>query len=74
MAEAVPPLEFFVAIFNQQPMASITRNIERGCRRHGIKVLNPDINLSQAHCTIENGAVRLGFLNVLGLGRLLLRH
>jgi error-prone DNA polymerase len=30
--------------------------------------LNPDINKSQAKCVIENRAIRLGFLSVLGLG------
>jgi error-prone DNA polymerase len=31
-------------------------------------VLNPDINRSSAKCIIENGALRLGFLNVLSVG------
>lgn len=30
--------------------------------------MNPDINRSRARCIIENDAIRLGFLNVLGLG------
>ncbi len=34
----------------------------------GYQVLNPDINKSRAICVIENNAIRLGFLNVLGLG------
>jgi len=63
------PLEFFVAIFNQQPMGFYNlETIKEDARRHGIRVLNPDINLSAAECLLENGAVRLGFLNVLGLG------
>ena len=36
--------------------------------RHGIKVLNPDINKSRAKCTVEGKSVRLGLMNVLGLG------
>jgi error-prone DNA polymerase len=42
--------------------------LKEDARRHGIRVLNPDINRSSASCTVENGALRLGFLNVMGLG------
>jgi error-prone DNA polymerase len=63
------PLEFFVAIFNQQPMGFYNlETLKEDAKRHGIRVLNPDINKSAAGCLMENGAVRLGFLNVLGLG------
>jgi error-prone DNA polymerase len=63
------PLEFFVGIFNQQPMGFYNlETLKEDARRHGITVLNPDINRSRAKCTIESGAVRLGLLNVLGLG------
>jgi error-prone DNA polymerase len=64
------PLEFFVAIFNQQPMGFYNlETLKEDAKRHGVTVLNPDINLSRAKCVIENGALRLGFLNVLGLGK-----
>ena len=63
------PLEFFVAIFNQQPMGFYNlETLKEDARRHGIQVLNPDIKKSRAICLIENNAIRLGFLNVLGLG------
>jgi error-prone DNA polymerase len=63
------PLEFFVGIFNQQPMGFYSlETLKEDARRHGVRVLNPDINKSQAVCVIENNAVRLGFLSVLGLG------
>ncbi len=63
------PLEFFVAIFNQQPMGFYNlETLKEDARRHGIQVLNPDINKSSAKCVIENGALRLGFLNVLSIG------
>ncbi len=77
------PLEFFVAIFNQQPMGFYNlETLKEDARRHGITILNPDINRSRAKCTIEamvchsehagnipdGPAIRLGFLNVLGLG------
>ena len=63
------PLEFFVAIFNQQPMGFYNlETLKEDGGRHGIKVLNPDINKSDSKCLIENGALRIGFLNVTGLG------
>jgi error-prone DNA polymerase len=49
------PLEFFVAIFNQQPMGFYNlETLKEDARRHGITVLNPDINRSRAKCTIED--------------------
>ncbi len=63
------PLEFFVGIFNQQPMGFYNlETLKEDARRHRVKVLNPDINRSWARCLIEDGAIRLGFLHVLGLG------
>ncbi len=84
------PLEFFVAIFNQQPMGFYNlETLKEDARRHGIQVLNPDVNKSRPECVMEyigtpsrnvktlpdNGgkdiscyAVRLGLLNVTGLG------
>jgi error-prone DNA polymerase len=63
------PLEFFVAIFNQQPMGFYNlETLKEDAKRHGIQVLNPDINKSRAICLIEDGKVRPGFLNVTGLG------
>ena len=63
------PLEFFVAIFNQQPMGFYNlETLKEDAKRHGVRVLNPDVNKSHTICTIENGALRLGFLSVLGLG------
>lgn len=63
------PLEFFVGIFNEQPMGFYNlETLKEDARRHRIRVLNPDINKSRAKCTIEDKSLRLGFLNVLGLG------
>jgi len=48
------PLEFFVAIFNQQPMGFYNlETLKEDARRHDVRVLNPDINRSQAKCVIE---------------------
>jgi len=66
------PLEFYVAIFNQQPMGFYNlETLKEDARRHGITVLNPNINRSYARCTIENNSMRLGFLNVKGLGKIM---
>jgi len=63
------PLEFFVGLFNQQPMGFYNlETLKEDAKRHGISILNPDINRSEAKCTIEDGAIRLGFLNVLSVG------
>ena len=62
------PLEFFVAIFNQQPMGFYNlETLKEDAKRHGIAVLNPDINDSVEKCTIKDESVLLGFLQVRGL-------
>ena len=66
------PLEFFVAIFNQQPMGfyNLETLKEDAKRQHAIQVLNPDINESQAKCTVrDDHSLWLGLLNVRGLGQ-----
>ena len=63
------PLEFYVAIFNQQPMGFYNlETLKEDAKRHDVDVLNPDINESEAKCTVKDGALLLGFLNVKGLG------
>lgn len=63
------PLEFFVAIFNEQPMGFYNlETLKEDAKRHAVTVLNPDINKSSAVCVIEDGKLRLGFLNVSSLG------
>ncbi|MFH1486537.1 MAG: DNA polymerase III subunit alpha, partial [Chloroflexota bacterium] len=63
------PLEFYVAIFNQQPMGFYNlETLKEDARRHGIAILNPDINRSLEKCTIEEECLCLGFLNVQGVG------
>ena len=63
------PLEFFVAIFNQQPMGFYNlETLKEDAKRHGVGVLNPDINESGVKCTIKDDALLLGFLNVRGMG------
>ena len=63
------PLEFFVAIFNQQPMGFYNlETLKEDAKRHGITVLNPDVNDSVEKCTINDESLLLGFLSVKGVG------
>ncbi len=63
------PLEFFVGLFNQQPMGFYNlETLKEDAKRHQVQVLNPDVNRSSAKSTIEDGRLRLGFLHVTGLG------
>ena len=55
------PLEFFVAIFNQQPMGFYNlETLKEDARRHDVPVLNPDINASVEKCIIASSAFNLG--------------
>ncbi|MBI2909339.1 MAG: DNA polymerase III subunit alpha [Chloroflexi bacterium] len=63
------PLEFYVAIFNQQPMGFYNlETLKEDARRHKVTILNPDINLSQEKCIIDKERLRLGFLSVQTVG------
>ena len=63
------PLEFFVAIFNQQPMGFYnTETLKEDAKQHGVPVLNPDINHSSEKAIIKNESVLLGFSQVRGVG------
>ena len=64
------PLEFYVSIFNQQPMGFYNlETLKEDAMRHGIQVLHPHLNKSQEKCIIENTSIRLGFLNVKSIGK-----
>jgi len=50
------PLEFFLGLFNEQPMGFYNlETLKEDAKRHGIRILNPDVNGSQAKCVIEDG-------------------
>ena len=63
------PLEFMTGLFNQQPMGFWgLETLKEDGKRHGIAILNPDVNKSMEKCAIEDSSIRLGFLNVANLG------
>lgn len=68
------PLAFYTALLNNQPMGFYAPCvIVEDAKRHGITVLPVDINKSHAKCTIANGALRLGFEYVDGIGEVALK-
>ena len=63
------PAAFYVALLNNQPMGFWSPAvIIRDAKRHGIEVLPVDVNHSDGRCTLENGAIRLGYNYVKGFG------
>ena len=63
------PLEFYTALFNAQPMGFYNlETIKEDARRHGIRVLNPDVNISLGKAAIHNEAVLLGLAQVREVG------
>jgi error-prone DNA polymerase len=55
------PVEYYVALFNNQPMGFYSVDaLCRDAQRNGIELRLPDINRSDVWCTVENGAVRVG--------------
>jgi error-prone DNA polymerase len=63
------PGEFLCALMNAQPMGFYPpSSLVRDAQRRGVEVLAPHINLSEAQCDIENGAVRVGLAYVQAVG------
>ena len=59
------PLEFFVGLFNQQPMGFYNlETLKEDAKRHGVQVLNPDVNRSGKLSVIDDERLRLGFAHV----------
>jgi error-prone DNA polymerase len=55
------PAEFLASLMNAQPMGFYPpASLVRDAQRRGVKVLPPCVARSQAICTIEGGAVRVG--------------
>jgi error-prone DNA polymerase len=63
------PAAFFCGLLNNQPLGFWPPAVLIGdAKRHGVRILPPDIQLSAARCTLEGGAIRLGLSYVSGLG------
>jgi error-prone DNA polymerase len=55
------PVEFYVALFNNQPMGFYSLDaLGRDARRNGVRTLLPDLNRSGVKCTVEGGDLRIG--------------
>ena len=63
------PLEFFVALINNQPMGFYpVETLKQDARRFGVLFLNPCVNGSRTACAPEGGSVRLGLELVKDVG------
>ncbi|MCK9485378.1 MAG: DNA polymerase III subunit alpha [Dehalococcoidia bacterium] len=74
------PPEYLCALLNEQPMGFYPPHVlTKDAQRHGVDVRRPDVNLSDARCTVEEvlpedertdlrGAVRIGLGYVRGVG------
>ena len=63
------PAEFLCALLNAQPMGFYPpSSLVRDAQRRGVEVRPPHINESEARCTVEDGAVRVGVGYVQSVG------
>jgi error-prone DNA polymerase len=63
------PAEFLCALLNAQPMGFYPpASLVRDGQRRGVRVLPPDVNASQAKCSLDGGAVRIGLGYVHSIG------
>jgi error-prone DNA polymerase len=63
------PAEYVCALLNAQPMGFYHPSVlVEDAKRHGVRFLHVDVARSRARCTIEEGAVRLGFSYMKALG------
>jgi error-prone DNA polymerase len=61
--------EFLCALLNAQPMGFYPpATLVRDGQRRGVETRPPDVNVSGAKCTVEDGAVRIGIDYVNGIG------
>ena len=60
--------EFLCALLNEQPMGFYpSDSLAHEAQRRGIVLLPVDVNVSQAECSVEDGAVRIGLGYVRGV-------
>ncbi len=63
------PAIFLAALLTMQPMGFYPPEVlVQDAVRHGVRILPVDLRWSRAHCTLEDGAVRLGLSLIRGLG------
>ena len=63
------PAEFACALLNNQPMGFYPPHVlTNDARRHGVRVLPPDVNRSRDRCSVEGNAVRIGLGAIAELG------
>ena len=63
------PADFYAALLSSQPMGFYPPNtLVWEAKRRGIAFLPPDVNASEAHFTVEEGAIRVGLVQIHGLG------
>jgi error-prone DNA polymerase len=63
------PREFLCALLNEQPMGFYPpASLVRDAQRRGVEVRPPDVNRSEAKCSLEEDAVRVGLEYVRSLG------
>ena len=64
------PAAFACALLNSQPMGFYApAQIVRDAREHGVEVHAIDVAASEWDCTLEEGALRLGFRLIIGFSR-----
>jgi error-prone DNA polymerase len=62
------PAAFAAALINSQPMGFYApAQLVSDARKHGVDVLPADVNFSDWDCTLESGALRLGFRMLRGM-------
>src|SRR5204863_9129569 len=62
------PAEFLCALLNEQPMGFYPpATLVRDGQRRGVATRPPDVNVSAAKCSVEEGAVRIGIEYVNGI-------
>jgi error-prone DNA polymerase len=62
------PAAFTCALLNSQPMGFYApAQLVRNARDHGVEVRAVDVNASHWDCTLEQGALRLGFRTIKGM-------
>jgi error-prone DNA polymerase len=63
------PAEFTCALLNNQPMGFYPPHVLiNDAKRHGLRVVGPDIELSQLRCSVEGNTIRVGLGYVQGMG------